>query len=433
MFADRIGQTKHKITCPKNASVGGTSTVSTDVSQSEAIPPKHILLLVQEWWTLKDILILTQVNRLLYHFFNSLSLRHHFWQYKSLTLTNASVLQWHFIHGNWSRYTHLSKLCNFITWNFRAHGTPFDKLPTNNVYMYQGYSFMMNNTAKLRVIVFNWDKTQGKHVGEYDNGWLKTLKLRQRIDLLVIDANPLAFYPYYIKANIIMFENSHCHVNSMVNSIIRNDSSVIIFQRCVLCKRELKYDPIIQSVKNKTKKRSIVFSDMYQWVPMWRICVRNSAIFDYNFANILYQGIWDTVIKKKSSPIELIEQLTGIGKPYWSDNNHPHFCMLFTSKPNYTSYANKLQYAKDFFNKLSAKYEQIIQSMKYYNAFVIGICQLRVDGQKCGFVFNLKNTIDKKQIKEYQKKWMNVLKADLKLEKDDFERESQYIKNLCQM
>ena len=443
VLADTIGQTQHKITYPKNTSVCSSSAVTIHNSNVETILPRQILLFTQHCWTLKDILTLIQVNCAFYHFFSALSLLHNFKQYHSLKLQYASVLQWHCIYSNWYRYAGLSKLSNFIPWKFRAQGNPFDKLPTDNVYLYQGYYFMMNNTDKLRVIVFNWDKSQGTHIGEYDNGWLETLKLRQRMDLLVIDKTPLTSYPYYIKTNIIMFDNSHCYLNTIVNSIITNDSLVIIFQKCILYDQNMQCDPMRQSLKNKSKKRSIVFSHMYQWIQMWRMCVRNSAIFDYNFQNILYQGNWDVAIQEKTLPIKFIVLLTDICKPYWNDDNQPYFSMLFTSQPDCKCLAkkiqycnclsNKLQYSKLFFATLTTQYEKIIKGMKYYKAFIVGICHIRVDGEKCAFVFNLKNTIDKKQIKQYQKKWMDVLQGNLNLEKDDFERESKYMKNLCQM
>ena len=433
MLADRIGDTKHKITYVKNATVCSSSTATTAKSEFSMVLPKDIVLFMQHYWTLQDLLVLMQVNLAFYHFFNDLSLQHNFKQYHSLKLTNYSVLKWDLIHSNWLRYAGLSKLCNKIQWNFRAEGNVFDKIPTDNVYLYQGYYFMMNNTAKLRVIVFNYDATQAQDVGEYDNGWLQTLKLRQRLDLLVVERNPLVFYPYYIKTNIIMFQNSHCYLNSVVNSIIRNDSLIIIFQKCKLYNKKMECDPMIQSAQNKSKKRSIVFSDMYEWLLMCDMCLLNSAIFDYNFQNILYQGSWDVVSKQRNLPIEFIQQLTDVGKPYWSDDNQPYFSMLFTSKHEDKCLLNKFQYSKFFFERLKIQYEKIMQGMKYYEAFIVGICHLRVDGKKCAFVFNLKNTIEKKQIAQYEKQWMDVLKGDLTLEKYDFEREAKYIQNLCQM
>ena len=160
-YVHKIYTTSHTISLadPKPSSLSTSTNKDNRVQSSfEKKINKDILLLMQQYWTLSDVLALILVNNYFKSFFYDQSPKL-LKQWQSLRITDQSVRNLQVKISDWSRFNALSKLQYFVHHLYHKKATQFKTLPTTNVFFYEGYYFIMSKHEKLKVVAFCPDPT----------------------------------------------------------------------------------------------------------------------------------------------------------------------------------------------------------------------------------------------------------------------------------
>ena len=414
---------------PDTKSITGASSQTNTKSLFEATISYDVLSHIQRFWTLSDILSVVNVNHFFNNFFKLPMYLRSFDQFQQLTITSTNAKKAS-KNGDWSRYHYLSKLDCLLHYDECRLGYVFSQqLPTQNLWLYRGYYFILQRFNALRVVIFEYDPVQSQFQLFYDirNGWLNLEKSEKRLQLLVINKNPQRVYPSCVKCEIIMFNESYCHMSSMETAVKHGGSDIIIYQNCQI---ETTYSNPLWIKDYHIRPRAVIFIDMYAWYSMWAICHKGYVLYKAGFEKLMYKGQWEKVVEK---PNPFWEMIISYADEYGIAPKSISGTVLFTIDGVAEKDTLKLQkqMANEMFADISVSLNVMYDELQLWKSFIIGIGS--IEDAKSAFVFDLVKVFSAAQIKEQKKKWLDVLDGKSQVNSDLFWQEWCKIKQTAKM